>query len=559
MHSDSEDSISVTSTVGSETQEFYEVEEILAEREIDGEQQYLVKWEGYPDERCTWEPVSSFQNEETVQDWEIRKTEYKQGLATPCDVEALLAKVTDWYETIQKRKLRRREKRLRLGLPVPTEEFGLEEEDDDEEEEEEEEEEEQEEENDHVDVVDPGVRGKTIIATPISKRRISPNQDIRAQREREPKKADLGESAFIAFVSEPSKQDAVVVSSHTRQPLATSVVSPVKLPADEDTQETPSPTRDVANSFVKLDKNTSLSIRKHESSNSPSQKILIGSQETRHKSTVSKPGVTKSTSTLRPRSSTFSKPKYGPKRPQMGVSGRGPARLTGSISSLKSGERSKIIGSSIFKNWGVEKRPSQRKVFQSKVSSSREAPRKANKLSTLRRYEKAARNEPAPNINSLTLFKPKSGLSLETPPLSLPSRKASFPLGPSKKASHEPLQKNTANDQTTFASVDDEGLFIPDSIEATDPVEGENNSVAQAPRMPLAQRKREHFLQRESTDVYATLFVGQDRQLVGNVGFRGLDYSGKKLFLELKAPQQLSLFCEHICTARDFREYFHNV
>jgi chromo domain-containing protein 1 len=111
-----DDSISITSTVDSEKQDEYVVEAIIAERENDGERQYLVRWEGYPDERCTWEPRSSFQNENTLLDWEAQKSRVSRGLAEPCNVEALLDRVEEWILSTNRRKLRRRAKRLRLGL-----------------------------------------------------------------------------------------------------------------------------------------------------------------------------------------------------------------------------------------------------------------------------------------------------------------------------------------------------------------------------------------------------------------------------------------------------------
>ena len=47
-----DDDISLNSS-GSEEEEEYTVEEILAERLFDdSEVRYLVKWEGYPEERC---------------------------------------------------------------------------------------------------------------------------------------------------------------------------------------------------------------------------------------------------------------------------------------------------------------------------------------------------------------------------------------------------------------------------------------------------------------------------------------------------------------------------
>jgi hypothetical protein len=34
----------------------YEVERIIAQRTVDGANQYLVKWMNFGDEDCTWEP-----------------------------------------------------------------------------------------------------------------------------------------------------------------------------------------------------------------------------------------------------------------------------------------------------------------------------------------------------------------------------------------------------------------------------------------------------------------------------------------------------------------------
>jgi hypothetical protein len=48
----------------------YEVERILYEDlQEDGTSVYLVKWLGYPDEECTWEPATSFLDPHTLEDW----------------------------------------------------------------------------------------------------------------------------------------------------------------------------------------------------------------------------------------------------------------------------------------------------------------------------------------------------------------------------------------------------------------------------------------------------------------------------------------------------------
>lgn len=124
-----DDSISITSTLASDQYEEYVVEGIIAERDNDGIMEYLVRWEGYPDERCTWEPRSSFQDESTMLDWETQKMRVSRGYAQPCDVEALLNRVEKWIVSTNQRTARRRAKRLRLGLPVTPIETNVDEED----------------------------------------------------------------------------------------------------------------------------------------------------------------------------------------------------------------------------------------------------------------------------------------------------------------------------------------------------------------------------------------------------------------------------------------------
>lgn len=74
-----DDDISITSTAPSEQESEYEVETILAELEFDDGIKYLVKWANYPIERCTWEPPESFCNEQTLIDWNKKKTQLLKG------------------------------------------------------------------------------------------------------------------------------------------------------------------------------------------------------------------------------------------------------------------------------------------------------------------------------------------------------------------------------------------------------------------------------------------------------------------------------------------------
>ncbi|KAI9785498.1 MAG: hypothetical protein M1839_009239 [Geoglossum umbratile] len=117
------DAISLTSTALSEQEEEYPVEAILAETEVDGKHpRFLVKWEGYPDVRATWEPATSFDDESTFLEWEARKRRQNQGLEPAFDVEDWQARVNAIESEKAERKARRKAKRKRLGIPTSSDE-----------------------------------------------------------------------------------------------------------------------------------------------------------------------------------------------------------------------------------------------------------------------------------------------------------------------------------------------------------------------------------------------------------------------------------------------------
>lgn len=82
-----DDSISLTSTVFSEDDpdNTYIVENILAERWFSEEERtkYLVKWEGYPIERSSWEPIEMFDDKNTINEWKATKQRQENGNSSP--------------------------------------------------------------------------------------------------------------------------------------------------------------------------------------------------------------------------------------------------------------------------------------------------------------------------------------------------------------------------------------------------------------------------------------------------------------------------------------------
>ncbi|PWY94934.1 hypothetical protein BO94DRAFT_562657 [Aspergillus sclerotioniger CBS 115572] len=113
---ESDDDISISSTVASPQASEYEVEAILAECRFPDSMRYLVKWANYPECRSSWEPVEAFSTDETLDDWDRTKREIAAGTREAFDVakwEQMMLKVE---EERQERQRRRKAKRRRLGL-----------------------------------------------------------------------------------------------------------------------------------------------------------------------------------------------------------------------------------------------------------------------------------------------------------------------------------------------------------------------------------------------------------------------------------------------------------
>ncbi|KAK4505045.1 hypothetical protein PRZ48_003008 [Zasmidium cellare] len=117
-----EDSIATQSTAESEALEEYGVDRILLEKEDEeGVTNYLIKWEGYPLGRSSWEPANSILDESIIEHWEEEKRRIRRGEAEPFDEDDFLAAVEDIFRAKQDRGRRRKAKRRKRGLPVSSE------------------------------------------------------------------------------------------------------------------------------------------------------------------------------------------------------------------------------------------------------------------------------------------------------------------------------------------------------------------------------------------------------------------------------------------------------
>ncbi|KAF7194335.1 Chromo domain-containing protein 1 [Pseudocercospora fuligena] len=118
------DSINTTSTVLSEEQDVYEVENVLAEeRSIDdGVMRYLIKWAGYPLSQSTWEPIDNIQGEEIMKQWSQHKQLVREGKVKPFNVDDFDAAVEEDLAIKDEKNRRRKAKKRKRGIPVSSDE-----------------------------------------------------------------------------------------------------------------------------------------------------------------------------------------------------------------------------------------------------------------------------------------------------------------------------------------------------------------------------------------------------------------------------------------------------
>lgn len=109
-----DDSIATNTTEESEHDEDHEfnVEEVLAEDTNEHDEKiYLVKWEGYPLHRCTWEGRDAFNGDFHLQKWRAKKAAAKRGAGQLFDLDEFYEAVENAAEQKQERARRRQIKR----------------------------------------------------------------------------------------------------------------------------------------------------------------------------------------------------------------------------------------------------------------------------------------------------------------------------------------------------------------------------------------------------------------------------------------------------------------
>ena len=100
----------------------------------------------------------------------------------------------------------------------------------------------------------------------------------------------------------------------------------------------------------------------------------------------------------------------------LGQAGRGPARLGQANKLAFSGTKPRVTGAAILGNWAAKIRTRKPLAFrQEDTREDAERSRTFGKLSIKRRYEKAGRYEPAPNPDDLTFVNLKDGRPVKKP------------------------------------------------------------------------------------------------------------------------------------------------
>ena len=602
------DTISITSTVPSEPREEYPLEGVLAERMNGGIKEYLVQWEGYPEERCTWETESNFQDDGTLHQWQARKMRIARGLDKPYDVSALEARVEAWIAATEKRKARRRDKRRRLGLSISSKE--------------------------------------TSEGSSDEAERVPSNSPRRAKGSRKGAFVKIRVPDYSGFVVDDESEDEDDPRSATRRRGKPKPNKPAGGSSDEVLTDD-SLMEDLHNKAIQQRKKPLevRTVKKDSSEREPPKRNETREPPAKRRSNIPMADLPRRVATSSAsHAGTAIKNAPKPERSQMGTAGRGPARLSQKLSGPKA--KRKVTGAAVLGNWAAKVKP--RKLSEPKPrkpSLSGSKPETFSKLSTKRRYEKAGRNEPAPDPKHLTFVNLKAAKEAK-PSIPLPSPQELVKANEPTKTPYQLIQERLAReeeqrpaDDTLLAGLNTstdtsgpvehaqtpspqtesgtplhsndktesimESKSVPDVAMSSEPslwnsARDPRLSPSPSPPAPIVhQGPVQNSVSIESsgqgfgtprsiaipdvtnvdiappsapansfndgrikdfTDVFATIMIGPGGQEVAQVRFRGLDKPWKRLLLGIKVgPRQMHVWFRQICTAEDYRAYYHEV
>ncbi|KAL8966389.1 MAG: hypothetical protein Q9183_003393, partial [Haloplaca sp. 2 TL-2023] len=438
---DNDDAISLTSTVSSVQKDEYELEAILAEKTENDTTLYLVKWEGYHELRSTWEVPEHFQNEQTLHDWSDQKMRISRGLAPRFDLLKWERDKEHLWARTTKRRQRRRDQKIALGLPVADlaeeDEISTEEDEIDDYSSHADEETQilpwtPKEESTLLEALQrlKGPKWNSVLKLYGPKGIVNHNLEDRTETDVEQKAIAL-KKAFDASGKEfpislelnkpqdPSKDTKLGKlptlsnrSSGKRGDFADQPTSPTKRSTMEDVAARSSTTPRAPKENIQFRRRSD-----HQDAH-PRRKPEVPSLHVHPRPNKaveprnSKTGINSATTPTDQLSRASGFPKSvsrdEPRSTQLGTVGRGPARAGPHIAKPKD-QQINVLG-----NWGAQP-AKRRKSRYAPMTAHDIATRPANtfkKFSTRRKYELAGRREQAPDVNSLTFVNRKDGKPL---------------------------------------------------------------------------------------------------------------------------------------------------
>ena len=444
--SDSEDSISVTSSIESELRDRYALERILAEQVgQDGSPQYLAKWEGYPIERSTWEIEANF-DPETLEEWRAKKARELAGLDRPYDIEEHYRKIDEFEAAKAERKERRKKKRRHLRLErLSSERRG----------------------DSNPNSLDEH-ENDSIRLQNTNKRLVKPPRTLLRSRSA----STTSESDQPFKVRKPSIPSA--------KPLHASFSVSSAEPKGNKARQLPVKKANLAKPAVPI-------------RGPPSTKTFLPTRNFNKTPNATTPvlGATFDPASIpKAATSAYSNLKPALRKDRYGALGHGPGRP----------QRERVQGADVMKNWDIAPRERKRTTARHVDPDNRDPTAKQyGQLSRLNWQKKYLGNEPQPDHKSLQLFDPKDKKLVEKLENVLPARRYTGGVTQEKtpfqkwqdevkqRALDEGLVGEKATTHNPSVGHDRGELFVDEAVES--PIE-EDTEMTDAPAMPQLDTRR---------------------------------------------------------------------